>query len=80
MTHALTKCPHCGGADLHTRQVASAGSDGPSLLKGLGGFFRSARFDVVLCATCGRCEFFADEPARQRVAEAKGWRRVRRAR
>ena len=80
MTRALTKCPHCGGTDLHMRRVASAGGYGPALLQGLGGFFRAPKFDVVLCATCGRCEFFADESARQRVASAKGWRRLGHAR
>jgi predicted nucleic-acid-binding Zn-ribbon protein len=75
MTHPLTECPHCGSADLYTRRVASGGGYGPIFLPGLGGLFRFASFDVVLCARCGRCEFFADEAARKQVPTAKGWRR-----
>jgi predicted nucleic-acid-binding Zn-ribbon protein len=76
MTHPPTKCLHCGSTDLYTRLVSSGGGYGPSLLQGLGGVLRFAYFHVVLCAECGRCEFFADESARERVTSAKGWRRV----
>src|SRR5688500_10710933 len=44
MTHPLTKCPHCGGTDLYTRQVASSGGHGLALLQDLGTFFRDPPF------------------------------------
>jgi hypothetical protein len=72
----VLKCVHCGGVDLYTRRVDSGGGYGPPLLQGLGGFLRVAQFDVILCATCGHCGFFADEAARQKVASAKDWRRM----
>jgi predicted nucleic-acid-binding Zn-ribbon protein len=74
MTPPLTTCPHCGSADLYTHNVEAGGVHGPNLLSGLGGFLSFATFDVVLCATCGRCEFFADERARQNATTT--WRRV----
>ena len=72
MTPPLTKCPHCGSADLYTHNVDAGG--GPNLLSGLGGFLRYATLDIVLCAMCGRCEFFADERARKNAPTT--WRRV----
>ncbi|HEX8915275.1 MAG TPA: hypothetical protein VF796_23180 [Humisphaera sp.] len=74
MTPPLTKCTHCGSADLYTHKVDAGGGYGPNLLSGLGGFFSFAKFDVVLCSACGRCEFFADERARQNATTT--WRRV----
>ena len=74
-THLPTKCSHCGSTDVHTRQVSS----GPALLRGLRTSLAFPKFDVVVCAKCGRCEFFVDEAARKRVATAKAWKRVGKA-
>jgi predicted nucleic-acid-binding Zn-ribbon protein len=74
MSKLPKQCLHCGGSRLFTKRVAAGGNHGPNLLEGLGGFLRYARFDVVMCADCGRCEFFADEHAREKVANE--WRQL----
>ena len=72
-----TRCPNCGGARLFTRRVESAGGYGPHLLAGLNAsFWRSPKFDVVLCADCGHTLFFADEQACEKVPTASSWRPV----
>jgi hypothetical protein len=56
--------------------VDAAGAGGPNLLQGLGGFLRLPKFDVVMCSNCGRCEFFADHEARQKVSSSYEWQRI----
>jgi hypothetical protein len=76
MSRLPSKCLRCGSPQLFTRRVNAGGSHGPSLLPGLGGFLRYAKFDVVICADCGRCELFADEEAKQKVVSSHNWRRL----
>ena len=71
-----TQCPHCSGRELYTRTIVSAGGNGPFLLQGLGALFRNARFDAVLCSTCGHYTLFAEKAARKKVRAAKSWHRV----
>ena len=76
------KCPNCQSTELYKNRIASTGMYGPQLLPGLGSFWSNPKFDIVLCANCGRCEFFADEDACEKVNEAltSGWKRVGEAR
>lgn len=76
MSELPKQCLHCDSRQLFTRRVNAGGTYGPNLLQGLGGFVRFAKFDVVLCADCGRCEFFADKEAREQVAWSRQWRRL----
>jgi predicted nucleic-acid-binding Zn-ribbon protein len=72
-----TKCSHCGEENVYkTEGVSSRGGYGPDLLPALHGFFRSAKFDVIVCANCGLTQFFADETARTRVLSSTRWRKV----
>jgi hypothetical protein len=75
-TPTPTLCPHCGGNDLYSRRLSSAGSHGPHLLQGLGGFLHYAEFDVVVCASCGLTRFFAEPQARQNVKTNASWKRL----
>jgi hypothetical protein len=66
------RCPHCGGAHLYSRRVASGSGEGPYLLAGLGGFFHFAQFDVVVCARCGLTQLFAEPAAREKLRSTTG--------
>jgi predicted nucleic-acid-binding Zn-ribbon protein len=73
----LAPCPHCRGNTLFEHGgISSGGGHAPNYLPGLGPWYRSGRFVVVVCRDCGLTRFFASPEARKRLAEAKSWRRV----
>ena len=69
-------CPNCGGDELYRRRLSSAGAYGPQLLAGLGSFLHYAEFDVVVCASCGLTQLFAEPEARQNVKSHEEWKRL----
>lgn len=71
-------CSHCGSDDLYTTNTPANGGYGPRLLPGLGGLFSFAKFDVVLCAACGHCQFFADHQAKKKATDHSNWKRITR--
>jgi len=72
----LTPCPNCRGNTLYESQpVGSGGGHAPEYLRGLGRWYRSARF-VVVCRDCGLTRFFAEPEARRRLSESKHWKAV----
>ena len=75
MTNAKP-CPECGQKNLYVTTTSSSGSEGPRLLPQLGGFWHSAKFEVVVCADCGLTRFFASEEARGKLPNASNWRRL----
>lgn len=73
----LTPCPNCRGNTLFESQpVGSGGGHAPEYLRGLGRWYRSARFVVVVCRDCGLTRFFAEPEARRRLSESKHWKAV----
>lgn len=69
-------CPECGNSNLYTgSEVSSGGGYAPNYLPGLGGFFSSAKFKVVVCKDCGLTRFFASKEARDKISESDKWRR-----
>jgi predicted nucleic-acid-binding Zn-ribbon protein len=76
MSATKSTCPECGGATLYTTTVNAAGGYGPNFLPGLGGFFRMAKFDVVVCATCGLTRFYAEAKAREKLPQSARWQKV----
>jgi predicted nucleic-acid-binding Zn-ribbon protein len=69
-------CPECGAKSLYRTTTNANGGHGPSLLPGLGGFFRFAQFEVVACAACGLTRFYAEQPARTKLPTARQWVRI----
>jgi len=69
-------CPNCGSDELYRRRLSSAGVYGPQLLAGLGSFLHYAEFDVVVCASCGLTQLFAEREARQNVKSHEEWKRL----
>jgi predicted nucleic-acid-binding Zn-ribbon protein len=69
-------CPHCGGKELYSRRLSSAGGQGPYLLQGLGSFLHYAHFDVIVCARCGLTRFFAEPEAREHLKTNSDWKRL----
>jgi predicted nucleic-acid-binding Zn-ribbon protein len=75
--HRITPCPNCGSAHLYkSPPVSSGGGHAPNFLPSLGGIFRSARFEVVVCRDCGLSRFFAVQDARGKLSAATKWRQV----
>lgn len=70
------KCPECGAESLYQTTIPSGGGHGPLLLPQLGGFFRFANFDVLVCGDCGLTRFFADDQARAKLPRASRWARI----
>lgn len=72
----VNECTACGGKDIYVRKVNANGGYGPFLLRGLGAFFRPAKMNIYICASCGHMEYYAD---REAVGRLKGssWTRLR---
>ena len=74
LKHRVSRtCPECGSANLRRTSTASAGAYGPTLLPGLGGFFQTPQFQVVLCGDCGLTRFFADSNALTKLTGSSRW-------
>ena len=69
-------CPECGGAALYQTSTKSAGPYGPVFLPGLGGLFRFAQFEIVVCGGCGLTRLYAEPGAREKLPKARSWRLV----
>jgi predicted nucleic-acid-binding Zn-ribbon protein len=75
--HKIGPCPNCGSTQLYkSPPVSAGGGHAPNFLPQLGGVFRSARFEVVLCRDCGLTRFFAVPDARSKLSSATKWRQV----
>jgi predicted nucleic-acid-binding Zn-ribbon protein len=73
----LTPCPNCQGSTLYeSRPISSGGGYAPLYLPGLGPWYRTARFVVVVCRDCGLTRFFAQPEARRRLKESSRWKPV----
>jgi len=77
-TARVAPCPNCGGSNLYrsARGISSGGGYAPNYLPGLGGFFVSGRFRLVVCRDCGLTRFFADKDATERLADSAKWERA----
>lgn len=72
-----SSCPECGQGNLYTsREVSAGGGHAPNYLPGLGGFFASPKFTVIVCRDCGLTRFFASKEARAKLADSEKWRRL----
>ena len=71
----VAPCPECGSRTLYRGPATSSGGGyAPDFLAGLGKFFFSARFVLVVCRDCGLTRFFVAEPeARARLKETGKW-------
>jgi predicted nucleic-acid-binding Zn-ribbon protein len=75
--HKIAPCPNCGSTQLYrSPAISSGGGHAPNFLPGLGGVFRSARFEIVLCRDCGLTRFFAHPDARANLSASEKWRPV----
>lgn len=73
----LSPCPNCAGTNLfRSKEVSAGGGHAPNYLPGLGGFFQSEKFELVICRDCGLTRFFARPSALEKLSDAKEWRRV----
>ena len=73
----VSPCPNCGTNNLYRSKLVSAGGGhAPNYLPGLGGFFSSGRFQLVLCRDCGLTRFFAGPEAREKLGESGKWERL----
>lgn len=72
------KCSGCGKSECYesVAPVSATGAYAPSFLPGLGTWYRSPTFRVVVCAACGLIRFFAEQSELQALAESDDWRRV----
>ena len=76
MTH-VSPCPNCQGKNLYKADnVSAGGGHAPNLLPGLGSFFASEKFTVVVCKDCGLTRFFARTEATSKLPESAKWERV----
>jgi hypothetical protein len=75
MDAVVGPCPNCGGRSLYRGpETSSGGSHGPHFLPGLAGFFRVAKFTLVVCRDCGLTRFFASPDARLKLKESSKWK------
>ena len=73
--NGVSLCPNCGGSSQYRGpEAGSGGGHAPNYLPGLGSFWRSARFSLVVCRDCGLTRFFASPEARQKLKESSRWK------
>ena len=72
----VSPCPNCGGRELYGTKASAGGGHAPNYLPGLGGFWMTAKFELVLCRDCGLTRFFASRDAMEKVANSKKWKRM----
>jgi hypothetical protein len=70
-------CPACQGTNVYATLTGANGGHGPTLLPGLGAFFKPAKIEVRMCLDCGHLSFFAERAERERARENHRWTRVR---
>lgn len=72
----ITKCQACGGNDLMEAETSSRGGYGPALLPGTGSF-KSAKFRVVVCTTCGFVHWFVKPEDLHKIKKSRYFWSVR---
>jgi hypothetical protein len=77
-TRRVAPCPNCSSGNLFRsrKPVSAGGGYAPNYLPGLGGFFLSGRFHVVVCRDCGLTRFFAHRDATAKLGDSGRWERV----
>ena len=74
---AENTCPECGKANLfRSAELSAGGGHAPNYLPGLGTFFSSAKFQLVVCRDCGLTRFYAGKAARERLPHHTKWTRI----
>jgi hypothetical protein len=69
----VAPCSNCGSGDLRITSTDAVGHLGPDLLPGVSGVFNLARFDVVVCCSCGLTRFSAPREVVDKVAKSALW-------
>ena len=73
----LSPCPNCGSRSIYkSEEVSAGGGHAPNYLPGLGSFWLSGRFNLVLCRDCGLTRFFASPQARAKLSESNKWKQL----
>jgi len=71
----LSPCPNCGSRALYkSGNVSAGGGHAPNYLPGLGSFWNSEQFYLVICRDCGLTRFFARPEARAKISESNKWK------
>jgi predicted nucleic-acid-binding Zn-ribbon protein len=73
----IAPCPNCGGTELFRSIPIQPQSGISNPFIGLGSFFMTATFHVVICRACGMTRFFADPDACDKLERSSYWNPVR---
>ena len=75
---AVGTCSNCGSKRLSesAKPVSSGGGYAPNFLPGLGSFWTSARFTIVVCGECGLTSLFALPESLARLEDSDKWQRL----
>jgi hypothetical protein len=74
-SHLPKCCPYCQSSELFSRRISSAGPPF-YLMPGLGTYLSFAEMDVVICASCGLTQLFAEPQACVNVKQNAAWKRI----
>ncbi len=71
------QCPECGSSETYEHgDVSAKGGNGPDLLPGASGFFKTAKLRVVVCKSCGFVRLYASQAALTKITTEHGWQRL----
>ena len=72
---SFVPCPHCGSKEVYKSddEISAGGNYAPDFLPGLGRWYASATFTLVVCRNCGLTRFFASEEARTKLPKSGKW-------
>lgn len=66
----VSKCVVCGNIDIRTTEISAIDSHGQDMLPGTG-FFRHAKFEIGVCASCGYTHWFVRDQDIEKVKNSK---------
>ena len=73
----MSTCPECGNSNVYAGgEVSAGGGYAPNYLPGLGTFFSSAKFTVLVCRDCGLTRFFASKEALGKLPDSGKWHKL----
>lgn len=70
------RCGECGGTKIRMTTVGAGGGYAPDLLPGTHPWWKGAKLEVYVCATCGHFQYFVPEAALQALVESDSFRDV----
>ncbi len=69
------RCSECGGSEIYRAEVDAGGGNAPDMLPGAHAWWRSGKFEVYVCGSCGYYQFFVPEEFLSKIKQEEKFER-----